>query len=110
MSGGPPQSVGNGVRVIIGGALSNGVLQANTLKIRLVPGTGGQPSFSLTGPISTFASIADFRIKGQPIDASRPGVIFLNGSAANLAAQVRVTVEGSHVAGGVLVADRVTFQ
>ncbi|MEJ8812198.1 DUF5666 domain-containing protein [Variovorax ureilyticus] len=110
VSGGPPQSVGNGVRVIIGGALSNGVLQANTLKIRLVPGTGGQPSFSLTGPISTFASIADFRIKGQPIDASRPGVIFLNGSAANLGAQVRVTVEGSRVAGGVLIADRVTFQ
>ncbi|SEB24216.1 DUF5666 domain-containing protein, partial [Variovorax sp. YR216] len=110
VSGGPAQSVGNGVRVIVGGVLSNGVLKANTLKIRLAPGTGGQPSFSLTGQISTFNSIADFRIKGQPIDASGPGVSFVNGSAANLGAQVRVMVEGSRVANGVLIADRVTFQ
>ncbi|MBB3180329.1 DUF5666 domain-containing protein [Variovorax sp. Sphag1AA] len=110
VSGGPANSVGNGVGVIVGGVLSNGVLQASTLKIRLVPGTGGQPSFSLTGQISTFNSIADFRIKGQPIDASGPGVSFVNGTAANLGAQVRVMVEGSRVAEGVLIADRVTFQ
>jgi len=110
VSGGPSGSVGNGVRVIVGGVLSNGVLQAKTLKIRLVPGTGGQPSFTLTGVISTFNSIADFSIKGQPIDASGQRVNFANGSAANLGAQVRVMVEGSRVANGVLIADRVTFQ
>ena len=101
--------MGNGVRVIVGGVLSNGVLQVSTLKIRLVLGTGGQPSFSLTGQISTFNSIADFRIKGQPIDASGQ-VDFPNGSAANLGAQVKVTVEGSRVANGVLIADRIVFQ
>jgi hypothetical protein len=110
VSGGPARSVGNGVKVIVGGTLSNGVLQASTLKIQLVPGTGGQPSFSLSGQISTFNSIADFRIRGQPIDASGPGVSFVNGSAANLGAHVQVMVEGSRVVGGVLIADRVAFQ
>jgi len=110
VSGGPASSLGNGVKVIVGGMLASGVLQASTLKIRLVPGTGGQPSFSLSGQISTFNSIADFRIKGQPIDASGPGVSFVNGSAANLAAHVQVTVEGSRVVNGVLIADSVTFQ
>ncbi|MEJ8813112.1 DUF5666 domain-containing protein [Variovorax ureilyticus] len=110
VSGGPERSVGNGVKVIVGGVMSGGVLQANRLKIQNVPGTGGQPSFSLTGQISTFNSIADFRIKGQPIDASGPKVVFVNGTAANLAAHVRVSVEGSRVADGVLIADRVTFQ
>ena len=109
VSGGPAPSVGNGVKVIVGGLLSNGVLRANTLKIRLVPGTGGQPSFRLIGQISTFNSIADFRIKGQPIDASGPGVTFVNGGASSLGAQVRVMVEGSRVANGVLFADRVAF-
>lgn len=111
VSGGPAQSIGNGVKVIVGGVLSsNGVLQASRLKIQLLPGTGGQPSFNLTGIISTFNSIADFRIKGQPIDASGPDVRFTNGSAANLGAQIRVNVEGSRVVDGVLIADRVTFQ
>ncbi|MBO9512640.1 MAG: hypothetical protein J7549_00875 [Variovorax sp.] len=110
VSGGPAASVGNGVKVTVGGVISGGVLQASRLKIQNVPGTGGQPSFSLTGQISTFNSVADFRIKGQPIDASGPGVVFVNGGAANLAAHVRVSVEGSRVANGVLIADRVTFQ
>ncbi|WP_431274593.1 DUF5666 domain-containing protein [Variovorax ureilyticus] len=110
VSGGPARSVGNGVEVIVGGVVSSGVLQASTLKIRLVAGTGGQPSFSLTGQIASFTSIADFRIRGQPIDASGPGVSFVNGSAANLGAQVRVMVEGNRVVNGVLIADRVTFQ
>lgn len=110
VSGGPSRSVGNGVKVIVGGLVSAGVLQANRLKIQNVPGTGGQPSFSLTGQISTFTSVADFRIKGQPINASSPAVVFINGSAENLAAHVRVSVEGSRVADGVLIADRVTFQ
>jgi len=110
VSGGPERSVGNGVKVIVGGLMSGGVLQASRLKIQNVPGTGGQPSFSLTGQISTFNSIADFRIKGQAINASGPNVVFVNGSAASLGAHVRVSVEGSRVADGVLIADRVTFQ
>lgn len=110
VSGGPARSVGNGVKVIAGGVLSSGVLRASTLKIRLMPGAGGQPSFSLSGQISSFTSIASFRIRGQPIDASTPGVSFVNGSAANLGAQVRVMVEGNRVLNGVLIADRVTFQ
>ena len=110
ISGGPAGSVGNGVKVVVGGVVSGGVLQATRLKIRNVPGAGGQPSFSLTGQISTFTSTADFRIKGQPINASGPNVVFVNGTAANLGAHVRVSVEGDSVVDGVLIADRVTFR
>ncbi|MBO9651090.1 MAG: hypothetical protein J7605_21495 [Variovorax sp.] len=110
ISGGPERSVGNGVKVVVGGVVSGGVLQGNRLKIQNVPGTGGQPSFSLTGQISTFNSVADFRIKGQPINASGPNVVFVNGSASNLAAHVGISVEGNRVSDGVLFADRVTFQ
>ncbi|MBO9516203.1 MAG: hypothetical protein J7549_18965, partial [Variovorax sp.] len=109
LSGAPATALGNGVRVTVGGVLSNGVLRASRLKIQSVPGIGGQPSFILTGQIASFASIADFRIKGQPIDASGAQVGFVNGSAADLGPLVRVTIEGHRVVDGVLVADRVSF-
>ena len=41
ITGGPSGSVGNGVKVQVGGMVSNGVLKATRLKIRNVPGTGG---------------------------------------------------------------------
>jgi hypothetical protein len=110
ITGGPASSVGNGVRVEVGGLMQNGVLQASQLKIRHVPGTGGPVSFTLIGTVGSFSSPASFRVRGQPIDASGPGVVFVNGTAANLRSGVKVRVEGSRVVNGVLIATRVVFE
>ncbi len=109
ITGGQSTNIGNGVKVEVAGMLVNGVLRATKLKIRHVPGTGGPSSFTLIGTVGAFASPASFRVRGQPIDASRPGVVFVNGSAAYLGNGAKVTVAGSQVLNGVLLADTVTF-
>jgi hypothetical protein len=43
------------------------------------------------------------------VDAGGSGVIFENGTAANLSNGQRVTVVGDRVVDGVLIAQRVTF-
>jgi hypothetical protein len=110
VTGGPAGSVGNGVKVEVGGTMSNGVLQATKLKIRHVPGTGGPASFNLIGNVGNFSSPASFRVRGQPVDASGPGVVFVNGTAANLGNGARVNVQGAQVVNGVLIATRVSFE
>jgi hypothetical protein len=65
----PPGSIGNGVKVEVGGRIANGILKATKLKIRHVPGTGGSASFDLIGTVGSFRSAADFRVKGQPVNA-----------------------------------------
>jgi hypothetical protein len=110
ITGGPPNTVGNGVKVDVGGIMSNGILQASKLRIRQVPGTGGPASFNLIGPIGNFSSAASFVVKGQFVDASGPGVVFVNGTVANLGNAVQVNLEGSKVVNGVLIATRVSFE
>ena len=109
INGGPASSLGNGVKVEVDGFMSGGVLVAKKLRIRNVPGTGGPASFTLIGAIGAFHSAADFRVRGQPVDASRPGTVFENGTIANLDNGQRVTVVGDRVLNGVLIAQRVTF-
>jgi len=107
---GDPSAIGNGVKVEVGGVMIDGVLRASKLKIRYVPGTGGPASFALVGEIGAFNSPSDFRLRGQPVNAGGPGVVFVNGQAANLGNGVRVRVHGTRVINGVLVADSVTFE
>jgi hypothetical protein len=110
ISGGPPASLGNGVKVEVGGRIANGILKATKLKIRNVPGTGGPASFDLIGTVGAFRSAADFRVRGQPVNAGSPNVNFSNGTAANLGNGVKVHVHGTQVRNGVLTADSVEFQ
>jgi hypothetical protein len=110
ISGGLPASLGNGVKVEVGGRIANGILKATKLKIRNVPGTGGPASFNLIGTVGAFRSSADFRVKGQPVNAGSPNVIFTNGTAANLGNGVKVHVHGTRVVNGVLAVDSVEFQ
>ncbi|OUM00586.1 DUF5666 domain-containing protein [Variovorax sp. JS1663] len=110
INGGPAGSVGNGVKVDVAGVMQNGVLQASKLKIRHVPGTGGPVSFTLIGTVGNFSSPASFQVRGQPVDASGPGVVFVNGTAANLGSGVKVSIEGSQVVNGVLIATRVVIE
>ncbi len=109
ITGGPVGSLGNGVKVEVDGFMSGGVLVVKKLRIRHVPGTGGPASFTLIGAIGGYVSPANFRVQGQPVDASGPGTTFENGTAANLANGQRVTVVGDRVVDGVLIAQRVTF-
>jgi hypothetical protein len=110
IAGGPMSAIGNGVTVQAGGVMSGGVLRATNLRIRHVPGTGGPASFDLIGNIGAFGSPSDFRVKGQPVNAGEPGVVFLNGTAANLRNGVRVNIHGTQVISGVLMAATVTFE
>ena len=103
-------AVGNGVKVEVGGVVVGGVLRASQLKIRNVPGTGGPASFRMIGAVGAFRSLSDFRVKGQPVNAAGPGVVFSNGRPENLAAGVRVDIRGAQVVDGVLLAQTVTFE
>jgi len=108
ITGGPANSLGNGVKVEVDGFMSGGVLVVKKLRIRNVPGTGGPASFTLIGAIGAYHSAADFRVRGQPVDASGT-VDFVNGTVSDLANGRRVTVVGDRVVDGVLIAQRVTF-
>lgn len=109
ITGGTAGAIGNGVKVEVTGVVSSGVLVASRVAIRHVPGTGGPASFTLDGTVGAFVSSADFRVRGNPVDASGAGVVFTGGTVGNLADAVRVRIVGSSVVNGVLIADTVTF-
>lgn len=109
ITGGRASAVGPDVVVQVTGVLQNGVLVATDLKIEHVPGGASLPSYTLIGSIGNFSSPASFRVRGQLVDASAPGVVFLNGSAANLGNGVSVTVLGTQVVNGVLLANQLSF-
>jgi hypothetical protein len=107
--GGTSSSIGNGVKLEVAGRMASGVLVADRAKILTVPGTGGPASFELIGAVGQYKSPASFRVNGQPVDASGPGVVFTNGTAANLRNGVQVSARGSQVVNGVLIATQVSF-
>jgi len=109
ISGGLSSKINNDVKVQVGGTLVNGVLVATELKIKHIPGAGALPSFTLIGSIGNYVSPASFRVRGQLVDASAPGVVFVNGSQANLANSVNVTVVGTQIVNGALIANQVSF-
>jgi hypothetical protein len=109
ITGGSPNApLGDGVKVEVDGFMSGGVLVVKKLRIRNTPGTGGPASFTLIGPIGAYQSPTSFKVKGQPVDASG-GVVFENGTVADLANSRHVTVVGDRVVNGVLIAQHVTF-
>jgi hypothetical protein len=105
----PWNSIGNGVKVEVDGFMTNGVLVVKKLRIRNIPGTGGPVAFTFIGPIGNYHSASDFIVKGQRVDASRPGTIFEYRDIDDLANGRRVTVVGDTVEQGVLIAKRVSF-
>lgn len=109
ITGGLASKINNDVKVQVGGTLVNGVLVATELKIKHIPGAGALPSFTLIGSIGNYVSPASFRVRGQLVDASDPGVVFVNGSQADLANSVNVTVVGTQIVNGALTASQVNF-
>jgi hypothetical protein len=108
--GGPPASIGNGVKLEVVGTMVDGVLMASRARIRHIPGTGGPASFELIGAVGAYQSIADFRVNGQPVNASGNNVVFINGSPTNIRNGVRVTVRGSQVMSGVRQAEEIRLE
>jgi hypothetical protein len=49
-------------------------------------------------------------VRGQPVNASSPGVVFTNGTASGLGNGVKVNIHGAEVVNGVLLATDVVFQ
>jgi Domain of unknown function (DUF5666) len=96
----------NGRLVEIEGSITNGVITARTIKFEDVSGK----EFQFEGPISDFASSADFTVKGQRTDASGANVRFDGGTVADLANGKQVEVRGSVIQGGKLIATRVKFK
>ncbi len=109
ISGGSAGEIVPGVRVEAAGTLRAGVLLATRLKLRHAPSTPPEAHFSATGPIGAWRPPSSFRIQGQDIDASSPGVVYANGSAADLRNGRKVRVTGSRVVDDVLLADRIEF-
>lgn len=110
VTGGRATAIGNGVKLDVTGTMTNGVLVASKVRIRNVPGTGGPVSFNVIGVVAQFKSVANFRVNGQPINASGQGVAFVSGSAADLRNGVKVNIKGDHVVEGVLQATDVRFE
>ncbi|MEO5737898.1 MAG: DUF5666 domain-containing protein, partial [Variovorax sp.] len=110
ITGGPPGSLGDGVKVEVAGIMANGVLKVSKLKLRNIPGTGGPAAFTLIGTVGNFVSPASFQVRGQPVDASGASVVFGNGTAANLVSGAAVTVSGSQIVNGTLIAEQVVFR
>jgi hypothetical protein len=75
----------------------------------------GQPQIphgaeaEVEGVITEFASLASFKVDGQPVDASGVGVEFKHGTSSQLANGLRVEVEG-RVQDGVIVARKVNIK
>ncbi|MEE4185333.1 MAG: DUF5666 domain-containing protein [Gammaproteobacteria bacterium] len=105
----------NGALVEAEGTLNGaGVLLADEVEANDLQGRGidfddfDEVDGDLVGLITRFVSPADFDVAGFPV-RTNAGTEFDNGSAADLALNVRVEVEGTINAAGVLVADEVEF-
>lgn len=109
VSGGSASAIADGAELDVAGTVANGVLVATKVKIRKTPGGTSAASFTAIGTVGAFKSLADFKVKGQRIDASGSAVQFVNGAAGSLRNGTKVTVVGDRIVDDVLVATRVNF-
>jgi len=109
VSGGPAAAIANGVELDVAGTVNNGLLVATKIKIKKTPGGANSASFTAKGTVGAFKSLAEFKVKGQAVDASGPNVQFLNGTATGLGNGSKVTIVGARIVNDVLIATQVTF-
>jgi hypothetical protein len=110
VSGGPAAAIANGVELNVAGTVINGSLVATKIKIKKTPGGASTASFTAMGTVGAFRSLADFKVKGQAIDASGAGIQFVNGIAGQLGNGVKVTIVGGRIVNDVLIATQVIFE
>jgi len=104
VSGGPASALVPGVVVEAAGTVRDGVLVAE--RVRLRQGASSSQVFTARGNVTSFQSVARFRVQGQWIDAS--AAEFIGGTADDLQ-RARVLVTGTRVEDDVLRATRVEF-
>jgi hypothetical protein len=109
VSGGPVAAIANGVELNVAGTVINGSLVATKIKIKKTPGGASSASFTAMGTVGAFKSLAQFKVKGQAIDASGADVQFVNGVAGQLGNGVKVTIVGGRIVDDVLIATQVVF-
>jgi hypothetical protein len=88
-----------------------GVLQATKVE-KKEPGADdddGDAKREIEGLITRFASATDFDVAGRPVTTT-PSTVYENGSALDLALNLKVEVEGTPNASGVLVARKVSIR
>lgn len=115
IEGFPGGELSNGVLVEAEGTLDGaGVLLADEVEANDLTGRGidlddfDEVDGDLVGLITRFVSPADFDVAGFPV-RTNAGTELDNGTAADLALNVRVKVEGAINQAGVLVAEEVEF-
>ena len=87
---------------------SNGELLATKVELESLNVNNGDVG-EIEGFIADFVSPTDFTVNGIPI-TTNAATVFDDGTAANLANGVRVEIDGSFNANGVLVATKVDFE
>jgi hypothetical protein len=102
---GTANDLATGRKVRVRGSFADGTLRAS--EVRFVKDQG-DAKVELTGVVTDFAGAGSFKVRGVPIDASRAGIEFRNGSAANLANGVLVRIEAD-VSGNVVQPREVEF-
>jgi hypothetical protein len=68
----------------------------------------GECLYELTGYVTAFVSPTEFEVDGQAATTTS-GTIYVNGTVDTLALDVKVSVDGTINAAGILVADRIVF-
>lgn len=104
--------ISNGDRVEVEGSAigAGGELIADEVSNESDDFDGDDGDFGeIEGLITLFVSATDFEVNGQPVTTTS-GTQYEDGSAASLAAGVRVEVDGTLNADGVLVADEIDFE
>ena len=105
-----PAGLANGMTVEAAGRrIANGLLLTERLRDRDRDRIGAPDGnlYEVEGLVSSFVSIANFKVDGTLVDASRAAI--RNGTAADIRTGVRLEVEGSMTA-GVLVAQVVVIK
>jgi hypothetical protein len=90
--------------------LSGGALRATRVQREDGPAMGATNSeVEIEGLVTSFVSPGDFRVAGQRVSATA-GTVYRGGTAADLALDLKVEVEGRMDGNGVLVAAEIAFK
>lgn len=100
-----------GTRVEAEGTVSSGVLFAKEIELENEDESSDE-AFEITALIDSFNPLTlQFRLREQLVDASRPGVIYENGTAADLANGRRIEMKGYFdAASGAVIARLIHFE